>query len=160
METVNVDPKAHAGEFSGVGLMVSGESVIKGKFKCNICGDENIDIEGVWPHFVRKHYDEFVKKEKERSPAIISDFVEDEMVCVCDDGVGDIFILPTYVPKETGDKKDGMIYDKAVTGLKDENIGRAIQKVIDKVGTTPDLIKVWRSKTGRVGFQLGFEDGL
>lgn len=161
MTTVNVDPMKMKGEFSGTGIVVSDHNIIKGKFKCNICEKENIDIDDVWTHFKAEHYDDVMKRELGNNPNSNFDIIEDNIQSMGEGSTCELFMTLTNdtEPEPKQEDKKEVIYDKAITGIKKENIGRSIQKGIAKVGL-PDAIKIWESKTGNFGYQFGFKGGI
>jgi len=50
----------------------------------------------------------------------------------------------------------GIRYNKAVTGIRDENFGSVIQKHYENEDLLPDMIEVWRSPSGKISFKFGY----
>lgn len=154
---VNVDPVGKKGDFSITNFVKKGEDVLSGDVVCNICGTK-MGVDDIWKHFKKIHYDDAYQREKQLHKGCSVNFLEKDIVAVEHDGVGEIFILPTYTHVSFDNNVVEVKFDKAVCGVNEKNIGSSIQKRLEKSDELPDVIDVWRSTTtGKLGFKFGYE---
>lgn len=144
-------------DFVGTEIVLKKHELLEGNFTCARCGKKGVQAKELWKH-TQEHIDEIYLEEREMYPLYDVVINEDSLECIFNDetGVGEIFVIPTLYLLPS--KKTKLEFRRAKPGNKKENIGRTIQHLINDEGL-PDIIKLWRTPSGKYTIQFGDDYG-